>query len=106
MNTPIPNGVSAKEHCNEASDDVNPHLFRHSRAMHLYQRGMDLTLISQWLGHAKLETTLMYAKADTEQKRKAMEVANNVGPLADKINSERFIVTDDETLKRLYGLKP
>lgn len=97
-------GVAAKEHCNEVPDDVNPHLFRHSRAMHLYQRGMDLTLISQWLGHAKMETTLIYAKADTEQKRKAMEVANNAGPLAGKISSERFTVTDDETLKRLYGL--
>ncbi len=28
--------------------------------MHLYQHGMDLTLISQWLGHASLETTLVY----------------------------------------------
>ena len=52
---------------------------RHTRAMHLYQHGMDLTLISQWLGHASLETTLVYAHADTEAKRKAIEKAMGSG---------------------------
>ena len=62
-------GEAAREHCSEVPGKVYPHLFRHSRAMHLYQHGMDLTLISQWLGHAHLDTTLIYAHADTEQKR-------------------------------------
>ena len=53
-------GHSAREKNIEVPDNIHPHLFRHSRAMHLYQHGMDLTLISQWLGHANLETTLVY----------------------------------------------
>ena len=73
--------------------------------MHLYQHGVDLTLISQWLGHSKLETTLIYAKADTEQKRRAMENANRNSPLAEKLNAQRFKLNDDDTIKRLYGLK-
>jgi len=74
--------------------------------MNLYQRGMDLTLISQWLGHANLETTRIYSKADTEQKRLAIEKATlNLGPLAEKLNSERLIINDDDMIKRLYGLK-
>ena len=83
-----------------------PHL-RHTRSMNLYRRGMDLTLLSQWLGHAKIETTRrFYAKADTEQKRRAIEAAmDSSGPLAEMLNTERFTVTDDEMLKRLYGLK-
>jgi len=80
-------------------------LLRHTRAMHLYQRGVDLTLVSQWLGHAKIETTLIYAKADTEFKRRAMQNANKSGPLAEKLNLKYFKVSDDEMLKRLYGLK-
>lgn len=82
-----------------------PH-FRHSRAMHLYQEGMDLTLVSQWLGHSQLETTQIYAHADTEQKRKAIAAATPPdNPLYSKLNSARYTVTDEETLKKLMGLR-
>ena len=81
-----------------------PH-FWHSRAMHLYQHGMGLPLISQWLGHAQLETTLIYAYADTEMKRKAIEQATSVSnPLSDNSMS-RFSLDDEETLKMLMGLR-
>lgn len=97
---------AAREKCNEIPQNTHPHLLRHSRAMHLYQRGMDLTLVSQWLGHSRLETTLIYAHADTEQKRKAIEEATSSdSPLNEKLNAKRFTVTDDEMLKKLYGLK-
>ena len=97
---------AAKNQCPAVPDNAHPHLWRHSRAMHLYQRGVDLTLISQWLGHAKMETTRIYAKADTEQKRKAIEKADaNTGPLSQKLNADRFTISDDDTLKRLYGMK-
>ena len=51
------------------------------------------------------ETTLIYAKADTEHKRRAIENANKYSPLASKLNSSRFKVSDDEMVKKLYGLK-
>lgn len=73
--------------------------------MHLYQEGMNLSLVSQWLGHA-LETTEIYAHADTEHKRKAIAAStpqNN--PLYSKLNSARYTVNDDETLKRLTELR-
>ena len=98
-------GNAAREYCRDVPENVHPHLWRHTRAMHLYQHGVDLPLITQWLGHANPETTLIYAKADTEHKRRAIESANNAGPLARHLNSERFTVDDDEMLKRLYGLK-
>ena len=72
----------------------------------LYQNGVDLTLISQWLGHSNLETTLIYAHADTELKRKALEKAVPVdSPLKEHLNAERYKVSDEELLKRLCGLK-
>ena len=99
-------GEQARSVCSEVPENVYPHLFRHSRAMHLYQEGMDLTLVSQWLGHSQLETTQIYAHADTEHKRRAIEAATPPdNPLYSKLNSARFTVTDEETLKRLTGLK-
>ena len=93
----------AKEKCSSVPDNIHPHLWRHTRAMHLYQHGMDLTLISQWLGHSNLETTLIYAHADTEHKRKAIEKAMNTGKPADE-PFEPYTVSDEEILHKLYGL--
>ena len=98
-------GDDAKKICPDVPDNVHPHLWRHTRAMHLYQNGVDLTLISQWLGHARYETTLIYAKADTEHKRRAIENANKHSPLVNKLNSNRYKVNNDEMIKKLYGLK-
>ena len=95
--------ASAREKCPDVPLNVHPHLWRHTRAMHLYQHGMDLTLISQWLGHKQLETTLIYAHADTEAKRKAITEAMASDPFleAEPVN---YTVSDEEILKRLYGL--
>ena len=80
--------------------------FRHSRAMHLYQQGMDLTPVSQWLGHSQLETTQIYAHADTEHKRIAIAKATpGHSPLVAKLNPDRFTITDEDELKRLVGLR-
>ncbi len=98
-------GEAAKKVCGEIPDIVHPHMLRHSRAMHLYQKGNDLTLIQQWLGHVNLETTLVYAYADTEHKRKALEASIDPdSPLAKRRNAQRFTLSDDETVKKLYGL--
>lgn len=56
---------------------VKNHMLRHSKAMHLLQAGINLIYIRDFLGHVDLKTTEIYAKADTEMKRKAME---NVHP--------------------------
>jgi len=99
-------GGQARRVCPEVPKNAYPHLFRHSRAMHLYQEGMDLMLVSQWLGHSQLETTQIYAHADTEHKRKAIEAAMpQDNPLYSKLNFARYTVTDEDTLKRLTGLK-
>ena len=100
-------GIDARKVCIEVHESVHCHLLRHSRAMHLYQRGMDLTLLAQLLGHAHLETVLVYAHADTEHKRQAIAAASAQNdPLSKKLNSERFTVSDEEQLKILCGLRP
>jgi integrase/recombinase XerD len=52
---------------------VSPHVLRHSKAMHLLQAGVNLIYIRDFLGHVDIKTTEVYAKADTETKRKAIE---------------------------------
>jgi site-specific recombinase XerD len=97
---------AAKAVCASMPDNVHPHMFRHSRAMHLYQNGMELVLISQWLGHSHIDTTLVYAYADTEMKRKAIESATQGDSiLRTKDSLERYTITDEATLKRLCGLR-
>ena len=73
--------------------------------MNLYQHGIDLTMVSQWLGRANLSTALIYVHVDTEMKRKAMEEAT--GDPFPKVSAEEssYDVNDDAVLKRLYGLK-
>lgn len=92
----------AKALCREVPDNIHPHLWRHSRAMHLYQHGMDLTMVSQWLGHSNLETTEIYAYADTEAKRKAIERA--VGSKSSAGASPKYAISDEDLLQKLYGL--
>jgi site-specific recombinase XerD len=53
--------------------DVSPHVFRHSKAMHLLQAGNSLSVIQAILGHVDIKTVGIYASADLEMKRKAME---------------------------------
>jgi integrase/recombinase XerD len=54
---------------------VKPHMLRHSKAMHLLQAGVNLIYIRDFLGHVDLRTTEIYARIDTETKRKAIEHA-------------------------------
>jgi site-specific recombinase XerD len=54
---------------------VTPHTLRRTRAMHLIQAGVNLVYIRDLLGHADVSTTEIYARADAETKRKAIENA-------------------------------
>lgn len=83
---------------------LHPHLFRHTRAMHLYMAGMPLELVSQWLGHSQMETSLIYARATTEMKRKAIDKISTAENSVFK-EDEKFKYADNETvIRQLYGL--
>jgi len=56
-------------------DNVTPHVFRHTKAMNLLQAGINLIYIRDLLGHVDISTTEIYARTDTELKRKALEKA-------------------------------
>ena len=54
--------------------NITPHCLRHSKAMHLVEAGKNLIYIRDFLGHESIETTQIYAKANPEARRKALEI--------------------------------
>jgi len=60
---------------------VSPHCVRHTKGMHLLQSGVPLEIIRDFLGHVDVKTTQIYARANLEMKRKALEKVADVSPL-------------------------
>ena len=66
-----------KKHPDLFPNKVSPHIFRHSKAMHLLENGVNLIYIRDFLGHSSVTTTEIYAKSNPEVKRKAIEQASH-----------------------------
>jgi site-specific recombinase XerD len=60
---------------------VSPHTLRHSKGMHLLQSGISLDMIRDFLGHVDVKTTQIYARANLEMKRKALEKVSEPSPI-------------------------
>lgn len=52
---------------------VSPHVLRHSCAMHTLEATQDVRKVALWLGHASVQTTEIYLRADPTEKLEAME---------------------------------
>ena len=59
---------------------VTPHTLRHTKAMHLLQAGNPLVVIRNILGHSEVKTTEIYARADMNMKRQALERVAGLTP--------------------------
>jgi len=68
----------AKAMSTENDLHATPHSLRHSKAVHLLRSGVPLIYIRDFLGHASVTTTEIYAKVDAEQTRKALEGAYEI----------------------------
>ena len=52
--------------------NVTPHVLRHTCAMHTLQATGDMRKVSLWLGHASLQSTEVYLRADPTEKLEAL----------------------------------
>jgi len=57
-------------------EKMSSHTLRHSRAVSLLRSGVELIYIRDILGHTSVQTTEIYARIDSEMKRKAIEKAS------------------------------
>ena len=67
---------SASNASMDMPNKITPHILRHSKAMHMVQANIHPIYIRDYLGHADITTTQIYAKADNEVKREALELAS------------------------------
>lgn len=64
---------------------VHPHMFRHSKAMHMLAVDIPIVYIRDFLGHEDISTTMIYARADSRKKNEAI---NNLAP---KLIEENYV---------------
>ena len=60
---------------------VSPHTLRHAKGMHLLQSGISIDMIRDFLGHVDAKTTQIYATANLEMKRNALEKITDPSPV-------------------------
>ena len=60
---------------------ISPHVLRHSCALTILQATKDLRKVSLWLGHASMQTTEIYTRADPSIKLEAIDAVSRVGPV-------------------------
>lgn len=84
--------IAAKAHkvCDEVPLTLHPHQFRHARSQQLLDDGLSIADLSKFLGHANIETTMVYLDITPDQISKAIE----------KLESENDMPV---TLKRWKG---
>lgn len=58
-----------------AAKRVTPHVLRHSCAQHMLQATRDVRKVALWLGHASLQSTEVYLRADPTEKLEALAAA-------------------------------
>jgi site-specific recombinase XerD len=76
---------------------VSPHVLRHTSALVVLMSTKDIRKVSLWLGHANVQTTEMYTRADPSVKLEMLESI-----ISPKLRSGRFRATD----KLIASLKP
>lgn len=72
-----------------ATKRISPHVLRHSCALTILQATNDLRKVSLWLGHANLQTTEIYTRADPSIKLEALDAVT-----APSLRSGRFRASD------------
>ncbi|KAJ8139579.1 hypothetical protein OY671_007212, partial [Metschnikowia pulcherrima] len=77
---------------------VTPHVSRHSCAMHTLAATGDIRKVASWLGHASIQSTETYSRADPEEKSQILEAhgAPAIKPGRCKAPSDALMLVSNE----------
>ncbi|MGN7158190.1 tyrosine-type recombinase/integrase [Dietzia cercidiphylli] len=91
--------AAARERCPGIPDRIHAHQLRHARAMQMLRAGVPLPHIKEFLGHANIATTSIYATADNKMVRDAIQKAASSTP-----DPVALWKGDDDLILQLAGL--
>lgn len=91
--------ATAREHCPQVPERIHAHQLRHARAMQMLRAGVPLPHIKEFLGHANIATTSIYATADNQMVREAIQKAASSTP-----DLAPIWKADDDLILQLAGL--
>jgi site-specific recombinase XerD len=77
--------------CPEVPLELHAHQLRHAKASHWLEEGMNIVQISFLLGHAHLDTTMIYLDVTTEQESQALATLEDEN---DKVISKKWKAKD------------
>lgn len=93
--------LAAREVCTEVPTDIHAHQLRHAKASHWLEDGINIVQISMLLGHAQLETTMIYLDITLEQEAEALATLEDEN---DKSVSKRW-KSSGKSLASLCGVR-
>lgn len=91
---------TARVNCPEVPERIHAHQLRHARAMQMLRAGVSLPHIKEFLGHANISTTEIYASADNQMVREALQKTVGAAP-----DLAPIWKGPDELILKLAGLK-
>ena len=93
--------VVANKNCSDVPLKIHAHRFRHAKASHWIEDGLNILQVSFLLDHAQLQTTMVYLDVATEDKANAMATLESE---KDKKVNKKWR-NSDGTLSDFCGLK-
>jgi site-specific recombinase XerD len=92
--------ATARSTCPDLPGKLHAHQLRHARAMQMLRAGVPLPHIKEFLGHANIATTNIYASANNQMVRDAIQQAAGTTP-----DLAPLWEGDDDLILQLAGLK-
>jgi len=86
--------------CGDVPLDLHSHQWRHTKACHWLQEGINIVEISKLLGHGSIETTMAYQHITTEQQIKALATLEDE---ATGTISKKWKLEKNKGLSGLFG---